>query len=98
MNEDVLIGNGGVAEYGETLSYNTIVGSRAAGYMRIGSQNVAVGRFAMRMASGSAGTTGNVAIGQSAGSGIGQLGSADYNIAIGYETQEKGIIGDKISQ
>ena len=95
MNEDVLIGNGGVAEYAETLSQNTIVGSRAAGFMRIGTQNVAIGRFAMRNASGSAGTTGNIAIGQSAGQGIGKLGSADYNIAIGYENQEKALIGDK---
>ena len=99
MNEDVLIGNGGVAEYAETLSQNTIVGSRAAGFMRVGTQNVAVGRFAMRNASGTQGTTGNVAIGQSAGAGIGQdndgSSASSYNIAIGYETQEKSLAGDR---
>ena len=98
MSEDVLIGNGGVCEYSETLSENTIVGSRAAGFMRVGTQNVAVGRFAMRNASGSNGTTGNVAIGQSAGQGIGQFndtGGSNYNIAVGYETQEKNLAGDR---
>ena len=98
MNEDVLIGQGGVCEYSETLSQNTIVGSRAAGFMRVGTQNVAVGRFAMRYASGSNGTTGNVAIGQSAGHGIGQFNKTNgsrYNIAIGYETQEKNLVGDR---
>ena len=98
MDEDVLIGQGGVCEYSETLSQNTIVGSRAAGFMRVGTQNVAIGRFAMRYASGSNGTTGNVAIGQSAGHGIGQFNKTNgsrYNIAIGYETQEKNLVGDR---
>ena len=98
MSEDVLIGHGGVAEYAETLSQNTIVGSRAAGYLRTGTQNVAVGRFALRNASGSNGVTGNVTIGQSAGSGIGQFNKTNgsrYNIAIGYETQEKNLVGDR---